>query len=470
MVTSADNAIIARPRIATADLEGSWFAMKRHRTAPHTGLWMDSAGRRSDDSAHQHELERRRDFDSLPTADPRPGLGPAPPASPVSTTAAPPPSPFRDTGLPRIAGTTSQRLKAVRIHLDDRTNALERATQSLRRTERELVLQGKVLRTLLDSIGDAVLLHDHRGDIIEANRMASEQLGYTRVELLQMQITQLETAPRNLRDLDELGENDRGTLEVNHLRRDGSTYPVEMRVATLPFRGKRHFVVVARDITERKRYDQLRKALLDEVIEAQELQRSDIARELHDGPCQVLTSALMHLDAVAATLQPEARSALTGVRHHVRKAVDELRNVAHVLRPPMLDELGLVAALERLASETRNAELRVSFVATGQSSLDNLAPNVSTALYRMTQESLQNVIKHADASCVSIVVSATDRLRLVIEDDGCGFDVDAAHEQRSVGLIGLQERAGLIDGTVMIESEPGAGTAVIVNVPLEAAR
>jgi signal transduction histidine kinase len=202
------------------------------------------------------------------------------------------------------------------------------------------------------------------------------------------------------------------------------------------------------------------------VVQAQELERSRLARELHDETGQAFTSILLGLKPLEEALaEHPARAALAELREHVVRALQDVRRLAVELRPAVLDDYGLVPALERLIDAfSEKSEVRVDFhSALGETRLPS---EVETALYRVVQESLTNIVKHADAKQISISLARRESgLAAVIEDDGAGFDQRTVREG-GVGLLGMRERLALIDGRLEIESRPGAGTTVVAEVPL----
>jgi signal transduction histidine kinase len=217
---------------------------------------------------------------------------------------------------------------------------------------------------------------------------------------------------------------------------------------------------VAVDQSRRVATDALRR-----VVEAQELERRRLARELHDQTGQELTSILLGLRAVEdAADSPTREHALQNVRSQVVETLHDVRRLAVELRPKALDDFGLVPAVERLAeSFVEQTGLRLDVEA--QLGPERLSSDVETALYRMVQEALTNVVKHAQARSVSIVLTnARGTLTAVIEDDGRGFDPEAARE--GMGLDGMRERLGLIAGKLGIESRPGGGTTLVAKVPV----
>jgi signal transduction histidine kinase len=207
--------------------------------------------------------------------------------------------------------------------------------------------------------------------------------------------------------------------------------------------------------------DALRRA-----VQAQEAERRRLARELHDETGQALTSMLLGLAAVErAETADDARVAVGELRKLVVETLQNVRRLSVELRPSALDDFGLEPALRRLGQTVReNAALDVQVET--RLGADRLLPEVETAVYRIVQEALTNVIKHASAERVSIVVTRMpERLVLIIEDDGSGFDPDAGPGE-GLGLLGMRERVQLLDGSLTIEAAHGFGTTLAVELPL----
>jgi signal transduction histidine kinase len=218
---------------------------------------------------------------------------------------------------------------------------------------------------------------------------------------------------------------------------------------------------VAIDLSERVARDALRR-----VVAGQELERQRLARELHDETGQALTSILLGLKGIEeAAATTEARQSVLALRELVVSTLQDVRRLAVELRPTALDDFGLVPALERLAetfAEQANVEVHVQAVL-GDARLPS---EIETALYRIVQEALTNVIKHANAKTVSVTLTRqADRVAVVIEDDGRGFD-PGAQPGEGLGLVGMRERIALLDGRLSIESGAGRGTTIAVEVPL----
>jgi signal transduction histidine kinase len=218
---------------------------------------------------------------------------------------------------------------------------------------------------------------------------------------------------------------------------------------------------VAVDLSQRVARDTVRR-----VIEAQEQERTRLARELHDETGQALTSILLGLKSIrAAKDEAAAEQAEAQLRELVVSALQDVRSLAVELRPSTLDDFGLVPALERLGATLEDQSgVRVAVEAGLQDR--RLPPEVETALYRFVQEGLTNVVKHAEAGGVSVVIASRDGgVSAVVEDDGRGFAPDDVRPD-ALGLVGMRERLALLGGTLAVESKPGRGTALIAYVPL----
>ena len=216
-----------------------------------------------------------------------------------------------------------------------------------------------------------------------------------------------------------------------------------------------------RELLARVEAEQRRSGRL--VLRAQEEERRRLARDLHDEVNQALTAILLRLEAASQSAPPELGDELRELKRLVNQAMGELLQLARHLRPTALDDHGLLPALathvRRFAAQTGiQADLRTRGEAT------DLAPDREIAVYRVAQEALANVARHAGASRVAVDLNATGRhLELRVRDDGCGFD--SQRRRKGLGLDGMAERARLVGGELDIESSPGEGTELVMRVP-----
>jgi signal transduction histidine kinase len=218
---------------------------------------------------------------------------------------------------------------------------------------------------------------------------------------------------------------------------------------------------VAADLSTR-----VARAAVARVVDAQELERTRLARELHDETGQALTSALLGLGAIEEAKDPEEiREATARLRQQLVDTLHDVRRLAVELRPKALDDFGLAPALERL-THTFAEQTSIPVELEAVLGAERLPQPVETALYRIVQEALTNVIKHSRASRVSVLVTRKpDTVAAVIEDDGVGFDAEDVRDG-GLGLLGMRERIALLDGRLDIESSSAGGTSIVVEVPI----
>ncbi len=256
-------------------------------------------------------------------------------------------------------------------------------------------------------------------------------------------------------------------FELRIVSKSGGAVPGEFMATPLVEDGRIVGLLgVARDITDRKRAEEALRRLNDALEE--EVKR--IAHALHDESGQLLASVHIMLADIARDVPAHVAERVNGARGLLTKIEEQLRQLSHELRPTILDDLGLRPALEFLANGVSGRTgLRISVESTvGR----HLPPQVETVVYRVAQEALTNVTKHAHATSVSVRVSRAGRaLRCSIRDDGSGFEpaaVLARRGARGLGLIGIQERLSAIGGRLDIVSSPGNGTELLLSIPIEA--
>jgi PAS domain S-box-containing protein len=330
-------------------------------------------------------------------------------------------------------------------------------------------------RELFENAHDAIYVHDLKGNYISVNRAAEKLSGFTRAEIVGKNFSEF-VSPKHLKEIrarlrEKLIGEDHTAFELEIIAKDGHRVDVEVN-ARLIFENGIAIAVqgMARDISDRKRAEEALRGLPRRLIDAQEAERRRVARELHDEIGQALTAIKINLHGIQQSTENEPFAPqLNGSLDIIDRALQQVRELALDLRPALLDDLGLVAALRwYLDREARRAglilELKVDLLGT------RLAPEIETACFRIAQEALTNIVRHAKAKHVWVILSLRDAdLRLVIRDDGVGFDVGAAQQRfaanASLGLQGMQERALAVSGTISIDSSKGTGAEVRVNLP-----
>ena len=208
-------------------------------------------------------------------------------------------------------------------------------------------------------------------------------------------------------------------------------------------------------------------------LEAQEEERSRIARELHDQMGQYLSTLMLRLKTLRplAAGQEQARDNLRKLEELTGTLVDEVHHLAWELRPAALDDLGLHTALQNYTERWSGRSGVAADFHCGGLERERLPPEVETTIYRVVQEALNNVLKHAGARRVSVVVERRrDHVLVIVEDDGRGFEVEevsfAPGSGRGLGLLGMRERVALVGGALNLDSSPGAGTTARARIPV----
>jgi two-component system sensor histidine kinase DegS len=205
------------------------------------------------------------------------------------------------------------------------------------------------------------------------------------------------------------------------------------------------------------------------IIHAQEEERKKLSREIHDGPAQTMANVMLRTELVEKVLDKQgvekARIEIRDLRKIVKDSLSEVRRIIYDLRPMMLDDLGL---LPTLAKYIRNAEehtgINITFKNIGKER--RFPPNMEVAIFRFVQEAIQNAYKHAEPKTIQVKLELTaEKVTAIIKDDGKGFDV-LAKKEGSFGLVGMKERINMLDGRLSIDSKPGKGTLIMVQIPI----
>jgi signal transduction histidine kinase len=220
------------------------------------------------------------------------------------------------------------------------------------------------------------------------------------------------------------------------------------------------------NIIREKRIQNYLRLYAQKISEAQEAERRRVARELHDGTVQSLVVIARHLDDIAAG---ESELSITDIRAQVQSVMEEVRHFSQELRPSILDDLGLVPAVEWLASDmTNNHKIAVDIKIAGDPV--QLSSQAELALFRIVQEALTNVRKHSQATRAQVILSYSEHsVKFIIQDYGRGFDIPAGEDdltrEGKLGLVGMFERVQLLRGSLKIASHPGEGTTITVEIP-----
>ena len=342
------------------------------------------------------------------------------------------------------------------------------------------------LGAVVDSAMDAILTVDAEQRIVLFNRAAESMFGCQREDALGSSLDRFlpgrfRAAHRaHIEQFGRTGVTNRRMGDVTTLwalRADGEEFPIEASISQTQVAGTKSFTVILRDITRRKQYeDQLKRQqaelreLSARVLEAREEEKTLIARELHDELGQLLTALKMDLAWVRERLPgPDHELGVKAAQMNelVDRTVQSVRRISAELRPLMLDDLGLEDAAVWLVEDfASRSGIECSLEMQRDAGLDGVERSVATTVYRVLQESLTNIARHAGAKHAWVVLAGGgSMLQLEIEDDGRGIAEDDMARPRSLGLKGMRERVLYLGGKLEVGRAPRGGTRVTVHVP-----
>ncbi len=350
--------------------------------------------------------------------------------------------------------------------------------------EQTLAIEGGThpYHVLLNAMSDGAALLDPDGTILFGNRRLAE-MGRLPLQSLRGSRFQQLVVPAERASLEALlregaGRNAAGEFAL--AGGDGSATPVRIALSAVALgacsggtgaearNGATVLMAIITDLTDRKQAEATRLGLTKRLMFAEDEERRRIARELHDETGQSLTALVVGLRAIEEqAVTVDVRSAAQKLHRVAAQTVDNIGRLARGLHPSVLDDMGLVAAARRYVGDyARSFGTSVDLASEGLDSY-RVPPLIATSLYRILQEALTNVARHARAKKVVVELKRDgSTLELVVRDDGVGFDAEAARDEGSgLGLHGIQERVALLGGSVEIESRSGGGTVVRARIP-----
>jgi PAS domain S-box-containing protein len=345
---------------------------------------------------------------------------------------------------------------------------LWRSRQRADRAFRESSETDRRMRDLVESALDAVIAIEGDGRVIGWNPQAEEIFGWTREEAEGRSLAELIVPPAfraaHRAGLEHVARTGDGPIlnkriEVPALHRSGREFPIELTIVPVEIDGRQTFSAFARDISPRKEIEQERRSLLRRIVQAQEEERRRVAVGLHDDAVQQMTAVGLRI-ATLRTKEREHDERLAQIEAVADGAVEAMRRFLFELSPPAFERGGLVKATESFAAQlAKEFRFGVEVVDATDRTLD---PETQIVAYRVVQEALTNVARHAGARSVKITVAIEqDELHLCVHDDGRGFDP----EQGGAGIGSMRERAALVGGRVAVRSAHGHGTTLDLWLP-----
>ena len=346
--------------------------------------------------------------------------------------------------------------------------------------ERERLALAKRYEYLTRYANDVILIMDQDNRIMEANDRAVTVYGYEREELLTLHLWDLYPQDQQPEVLETIEKNGI-TYETVHRRKDGTTFPAAVSSSILEIDGNKFYQKIIRDITRSKQREQdLRNSeqqlryFSSQLLKIQEDERRRISKELHDELGQSLIVLKFQIESMEAGLtqgKKEAMADFQSVLRYLEGVIEKVRRLSWDLSPALLEELGLSAALKTLLEEF-DEYFEIRWSCEDVEELDHLfSPLAAVNIYRIFQESLTNIGRHAQASKISVSIEKQDgSVAFIMEDNGKGFDLDQVRGREGreigIGLAAMEERARLAGGSLQIQSQPGAGTKVTCTIPV----
>ena len=359
-----------------------------------------------------------------------------------------------------------------------KTSQLQKRYQIIEDSLEESLKELANIKFALD-VSTIVAVTDQKGKIIYANDKFCSISKYSRKELLGQDHRIINSGYhpkeffRNMWQTIAKGKVWKG--EIRNRAKDGTFYWVDTTI--VPFLNKKgqpyQYVSIRHDITPRKQMEEQVKKLPQHIIQAQEQERERIARDIHDDLGQSLVTSKMLVQSLLSEIEkhkPHLKEKCQKAIQYHDITIQKARNLSYVLRPSTLEVLGVSSAIKLMIDEFRQRDLRILISDRMLEKLDKLTFQGEVInLYRIIQESLTNVLKHAKATQVDIKIElGSDKLQVSIQDNGRGFKENARKKRRTVGLglSTMKERARLLGGDLQIYSEPGKGTTISFAVPV----
>jgi PAS domain S-box-containing protein len=333
-------------------------------------------------------------------------------------------------------------------------------------------------RTLFQNAHDAIWVHDMDGNIVSANVAAARLTGYEVEELCRMNVKSFlsEGSLHLAKEVRNRLLNKRAAsqpYEQKLITKEGAEAILKLTTDVVEVNGEAvGFQHIARDVTEEKRMQESLRFYLGQITMAQEEERKRIARELHDDTIQALVVLARQLDDIASIgrgLSEYKKIQLDIVRERINNIMADVRRLSQDLRPPALDRLGLLPALEWLASDIGKCS-GINIEVTTRGVSRRLSPEVELVLFRVAQEALRNTLRHSQATSAEVAVEFGEKLiRIIVKDNGKGFYLPETTgdlvKRGRLGLAGMHERIQLVGGSLKVSSKPGKGTTVTIEAP-----
>ena len=337
-------------------------------------------------------------------------------------------------------------------------------------------------RSIAETATDSIITVNGSGEVVFWNSAASLTFGFSESEVMGRDLYQImpeEVMSDHVRIFTEDEESAHlssigRTVEGKARRKDGTIFPIELSIASWMIGAEVYYTAIIRDITLRKRIEQSLhnseqelKTLSSRLLNVHEMERKRIAYELHDGLGQILSAAMIGAKSILTAGNPPQCNSTTldSLLTNIQAAIEEVRRISRDLRPSILDDLGIITAINAFCQDFGQLHTEITVIKKIACRNEAIPEQLKIVIYRVIQEACANIVRHSHADVIIVRLSSDDGgIKLSIHDNGTGFDVQKAYlskqSGRGLGLSSMRERVEYSGGFFLIESNPDSGTAV----------
>ncbi len=346
------------------------------------------------------------------------------------------------------------------------TESFNSMTAKLKTTTEQLHEREERLRHFYEATTDGIILHENNKPIL-LNNALSILTGFTEDELMKKEISEIILPLSKKNKI--TGYLNIHAFEALCISNTGKNFPVEVQQGLVEYKGRKINATVLRDISKRKEVESAlkdeREKRLSALIDGQEIERQRMSRELHDGLGQFLIAIKLKLENII-NAQHASKDSLLEVQEMFNTTIDEVRKISDNLMPSILKEFGLETALRNLCKLMGQAS-NINIIFESLPLKKKLEERISTYLYRISQEALNNIVKHSQATDASIeLFELGNYIQLIIKDNGKGFNYNSHYKSQGNGIYNIHERVNVIGGTIEMKSKKGEGTIIDIKIPL----
>jgi PAS domain S-box-containing protein len=358
----------------------------------------------------------------------------------------------------------------------DNFNSMITALKEKKQVEEALRASEEKYSSLFHKSNDGIFIHDLEGNIIDVNQKVLDQFGYTKSEIVSFKIPYLhppEALEKSEWAFETISREGFVSLEIDFKKKTGEVFPAEISSSLFEIGDKKVIQGIVRDITERKQVEEEIRSLSQMLMNVQERERKMISYELHDRIAQNLSTLKIGCDMLfdgQSKISSELIAKTAYLSKIIREIISTVRDLSYDLQPPVLDQFGLVYTLKKYCEEfSQNTSIKVDFQSMGIAKL-NMDADTEIHLYRLVQEGLNNIRKHADSDKAIVrLLGVFPNIILRIEDTGKGFDVKARKlalgDEKRMGIRSMKERVNLLGGQMIIQSRLMQGTRIAIKIP-----